>query len=118
MSGLFIFFSAFVSWIRYYSSFPKDLRHIFSVKNSHMGHFAKSLGLKEPPNSFAKYHTAPKAPQPINRLTNKESRDTKSKPAKRPAGSGKPTTKHNPKTICLTTSEFGSGLPPMKKRKI
>lgn len=83
-----------------------------------MGHFAKSLGLKEPPNSFAKYHTAPKAPQAVNRLTNKDRETSNSKPAKRSAGSGKQAAKHNPKTICLTTSEFGSGLPPMKKRKV
>lgn len=67
----FCFFSltAFVSWLRYISSFPKDLRHIFNVKNAHMGHYAKSLALREPPKSFTKEFSKPKAPLPQNRLT-------------------------------------------------
>lgn len=51
------------------SSFPKDLRSIFNVKNVHMGHYAKSLGIREPPKSFVKMHSEPKQPLPTNRLT-------------------------------------------------
>lgn len=51
------------------SSFPKDLRTIFNVKNTHMGHYAKSLALREPPKSFTKEFSKPKAPLPQNRLT-------------------------------------------------
>lgn len=61
--------TAFVSWLRYISSFPKDLRTIFNVKNAHMGHYAKSLALREPPKSFTKQFSQPKAPLPQNRLT-------------------------------------------------
>lgn len=66
---LIIFVSAFVSWLRFISSFPKELRSIFNVKNSHMGHYAKSLGLREAPKSFTKEFSKPKAPLPNNRLT-------------------------------------------------
>lgn len=34
-----------------------------------MGHYAKSLGLREPPKSFTKHHSAPKPVLPTNRLT-------------------------------------------------
>lgn len=34
-----------------------------------MGHYAKSLGLREPPKAFTKQFSVPKAPLPNNRLT-------------------------------------------------
>lgn len=83
-----------------------------------MGHFAKSFGLKEPPKSFAKHHSTPKPVQPQNRLSYKGNSDDKKGGAgvKRyqPTGSNIP--KKNPKTICLMTSEFDSGMKPIKKR--
>ncbi|XP_055304759.1 probable ATP-dependent RNA helicase CG8611 [Sitodiplosis mosellana] len=117
---------AFVSWLRYISSFPKDLRHIFNVKNAHMGHYAKSLALREPPKSFTKEFSKPKAPLPQNRLTytdrsttKKSERVTDSKTVKQ-NGIKRPApglAKFVSKSISLSTSEFDSGLPPLKKRK-
>ncbi|XP_002023596.2 probable ATP-dependent RNA helicase CG8611 [Drosophila persimilis] len=60
---------AFVSWMKFYSTFPKELKPIFNVRIAHMGHFAKSFALKEAPTKFAGKHAAPKAPPPTNRLT-------------------------------------------------
>lgn len=60
---------AFVSWTKFYTTFPKELKPIFNVKNAHMGHFAKSFGLKDQPSSFTKKHSAPKPALPTNRLT-------------------------------------------------
>ncbi|KAH8238554.1 hypothetical protein KR032_009701, partial [Drosophila birchii] len=60
---------AFVSWMKFYSTFPKELKPIFNVRIAHMGHFAKSFALKEAPSKFAAKHAAPKAPPPTNRLT-------------------------------------------------
>lgn len=51
---------AFVSWVRYYSNFPKELRRIFSIKAVNMGHYAKCLGLRDPPKQFMRQHTGPK----------------------------------------------------------
>lgn len=65
----FFIFLAFVSWTKFYTTFPKELKPIFNVKNAHMGHFAKSFGLKDQPTSFTKKHTVPKPPPPTNRLT-------------------------------------------------
>lgn len=63
------FFAAFVSWMKFYSTFPKELKPIFNVRIAHMGHFAKSFALKEAPTKFAHKHAAPKAAPPTNRLT-------------------------------------------------
>ncbi|EDV46489.1 probable ATP-dependent RNA helicase CG8611 [Drosophila erecta] len=60
---------AFVSWMKFYSTFPKELKPIFNVRIAHMGHFAKSFALKEAPSKFAAQHAAPKAAPPTNRLT-------------------------------------------------
>jgi ATP-dependent RNA helicase DDX31/DBP7 len=41
--------AAYQSHIRYYSTHSKDVKYIFHVKNLHLGHLAKSFGLKEKP---------------------------------------------------------------------
>lgn len=87
-----------------------------------MGHYAKSLALREAPNSFVKRHTAPKPVAAINRLTytdDKERREQVSNGKKRQHTTGKNVNlkKFITKSISLTTSEFDSGMPPMKKRK-
>ncbi|XP_050099293.1 probable ATP-dependent RNA helicase CG8611 [Anopheles aquasalis] len=51
---------AFVSWVRYYSNFPKELRRMFAIRAIHMGHYAKCLGLRDPPKKFMSDHTGPR----------------------------------------------------------
>jgi len=43
---------AYVSFVRSYASFPKDVRHIFSFKALHLGHIAKCFGLRDPPSQI------------------------------------------------------------------
>lgn len=50
---------AFVSWVRYYSNFPKELRRIFSIKAIHMGHYAQCLGLRDAPKQLMQSYTGP-----------------------------------------------------------
>jgi len=40
---------AYISFIRSYSSYSSDMKKIFHVKNLHIGHVAKSFGLREAP---------------------------------------------------------------------
>ncbi|XP_059617245.1 probable ATP-dependent RNA helicase CG8611 isoform X2 [Phlebotomus argentipes] len=108
---------AFVSWIRFYSAFPKDLRHIFNRREIHMGHFAKSLGLREPPSKFARNFTAPKAQKPVNRLTFGHKGDDDDADEDVRSG-GASLAKFATQSRSLTTSEFDSGmLPGRRKRK-
>ena len=41
---------AYVSFVRSYASYPKEVREIFSFKALHLGHVAKSFGLRDPPS--------------------------------------------------------------------
>merc|ERR1712141_914368 len=43
---------AYVSYVRSYASYPKDVRHIFSFKALHLGHIAKCFGLRDPPSQI------------------------------------------------------------------
>lgn len=43
------FFPAYTSWIRFYSSYPRDMRQIFNRRDLHLGHYAKSFALRETP---------------------------------------------------------------------
>ncbi|XP_067619015.1 probable ATP-dependent RNA helicase CG8611 [Eurosta solidaginis] len=125
---------AFVSWTKFYSTFPKELKSIFNIKNAHMGHFAKSFGLKDQPKTFTKKHSEPKPQPPTNRLTYTERDPEKIKIEKRAKKRRFATTVTNevrnsnlpqgnklvkmlPASRALTTSEFDSGLPTLKKRK-
>lgn len=118
---------AFVSWMKFYSTFPKQLKPIFNIKVAHMGHFAKSFGLKDEPTSFMKKHSAPKAPPPTNRLTYTERNPEKIKEEKKTRKRLYATTVTGPmpaklnkfitNSRALTTSEYDSGLPKIKRKK-
>ncbi|XP_022106031.1 probable ATP-dependent RNA helicase DDX31 isoform X2 [Acanthaster planci] len=41
---------AFQSFVRAYATYPASLKHIFHVKKLHLGHTAKSFGLREAPS--------------------------------------------------------------------
>ena len=38
--------------MRSYSCYTRDLKHIFHLKNLHLGHVAKSFGLRQSPNAI------------------------------------------------------------------
>lgn len=42
--------SAFLSFTRAYATHGKETKHIFHIKNLHLGHLAKTFGLKDPPS--------------------------------------------------------------------
>ena len=43
----------FKSFIRSYSTHSKDTKHIFNIKNLHLGHVAKTFALREAPSMVA-----------------------------------------------------------------
>ncbi|CAG2190179.1 DBP7 [Mytilus edulis] len=47
---------AFQSFVRAYSTYPSSLKHIFHIKNIHLGHLAKSFALREAPTSITVSH--------------------------------------------------------------
>lgn len=85
---LFLSLTAYVSWVRYYSNFQKELRNIFCIKAIHLGHYAKCLGLSEAPKQLLQYHTdtkqekASKASSQRSRNSNKLHRRDENKQSK------------------------------------
>lgn len=43
---------AYTSWMRFYSSYPREMRDCFNRKDLHLGHYAKSFALREPPQKI------------------------------------------------------------------
>lgn len=41
------------SFVRAYATYPSDLKHIFHIKNLHLGHVAKSFALRETPKEMS-----------------------------------------------------------------
>ena len=41
-----------MSFVRFYASYPVDARGVFSFKALHLGHYAKSFALKDPPSQI------------------------------------------------------------------
>lgn len=93
----------YTSWVRFYASYSKDLRHIFNFKQIHLGHFAKSFALRD----------APTAISGIGKPKNKEEIRTK-KIAMQKERSFKQKSNFSKKQML---SEFDSGLPQRKTNK-
>lgn len=52
--------TAFQSFVRAYATYPSDLKTIFHVRNLHLGHLAKSFGLREAPSNINDKRGKPK----------------------------------------------------------
>lgn len=49
---VYSFSPAYVSFIRSYASYPKEVREMFNFKALHLGHYAKSMGLRDAPSTL------------------------------------------------------------------
>ncbi|XP_076062134.1 ATP-dependent DNA helicase DDX31 [Oratosquilla oratoria] len=43
---------SYISFVRSYASYPKEVRLMFNFKSLHLGHYAKSTGLREAPSAL------------------------------------------------------------------
>lgn len=43
---------AYISFVRFYASYPIDSRTVFNFKALHLGHYAKSFALRDPPSQI------------------------------------------------------------------
>lgn len=57
----FLCVAAYQSFVRAYATYPSNLKHIFHVKNLHLGHVAKSFGLREAPKELFQSKKQPRA---------------------------------------------------------
>ncbi|XP_076232375.1 ATP-dependent DNA helicase DDX31 isoform X2 [Calliopsis andreniformis] len=111
---------AYVSWMRFYSSYPRDMREIFNRRDLHLGHFAKSFALRETPQRIGGigkrvHEKEASKTQHGNRLANERPDGVPAKKPKRQDDA--PRMGLLKKVRMLNTSEYGSGLEPVKKPK-
>ena len=57
----FLCVAAYQSFVRAYATYPSNLKKIFHVKNLHLGHVAKSFGLREAPKELFQSKKQPRA---------------------------------------------------------
>lgn len=118
---------AYVSWVRFYSSYPRDMREIFNRKDLHLGHYAKSFALRDPPQKIGGIG---KTLRETNSSKEHNNRLSNERPSKRPIdqqkqqqqqsrGSGISGNKSHllKRSRMLNVSEYGDGLEPTKKSK-
>ncbi|XP_046614736.1 probable ATP-dependent RNA helicase DDX31 [Neodiprion virginianus] len=111
---------AYVSWIRFYASYPKDMREIFDRRELHLGHFAKSFGLRDPPQKIGGVGKTIQHDDIKNKIhNNRLSNERPKKIFTKKQGGGGPGSKPNAlkKVRMLNTSEYASGLETVKKQK-
>lgn len=98
---------AYVSFVRSYASYPKEVREMFNFKALHLGHYAKSMGLRDSPAALGA-GAAFKAKREMKEK--RERREKKRKIQVMNQRSG-----NLPKTASM--SEFDSGLDSLPKMK-
>ncbi|EFN87010.1 Probable ATP-dependent RNA helicase DDX31 [Harpegnathos saltator] len=112
---------AYASWVCFYSSYPRDMREIFNRKALHLGHYAKSFALRDPPQRIGGIskrlrEEESSRPKHNNRLSNKPSDGVSQKVPKGQDGEGQRTGLLK-RVRMLNISEYDSGLEPLKKPK-
>ncbi|XP_068166756.1 ATP-dependent DNA helicase DDX31 [Antennarius striatus] len=96
---------ALQSFLRAYTTYPAHLKHIFHIRFLHLGHTAKSFGLRDAPVGLSAI-TGPPGPKNLKKKRNQNQKS----PVK---NSGRPRDKRFPpgrRELRLFRSEFSSGL--------
>ncbi|XP_011256836.2 probable ATP-dependent RNA helicase CG8611 [Camponotus floridanus] len=113
-------YKAYTSWMRFYSSYPRDMREIFNRKELHLGHYAKSFALRDSPHRIGGIGKKLREkeglkPNHNNRL-HKPSDGVPQKEQRKQNGDRQRTGLLK-RARMLNTSEYDSGLGPIKKSK-
>lgn len=98
--------SALQSFLRAYTTYPSSLKHIFHIRNLHLGHAAKSFGLRDAPQGLASSITT----NPANCKNSKKGKDKDKRTPPR-----KLTSKE--RVSNLMRSEYVSGIEGESKSK-
>lgn len=98
---------AYVSFVRSYASYPKEVREMFNFKALHLGHYAKSMGLRDSPAALGA-GAAFKAKREMKERREKKEKKRKIQVMNQRCG-------NLPKTASM--SEFDSGLDSLPKIK-
>ncbi|XP_063288558.1 probable ATP-dependent RNA helicase DDX31 [Pelobates fuscus] len=94
---------ALQSYIRSYATYPKNLKHIFHIRSLHLGHVAKSFGLRDAPHNLS--HQLAEGPKKQGKAKQKRSNGRKKVGTKERFSN-------------LLRSEYASGFAPKTKKKL
>ncbi|XP_057667803.1 probable ATP-dependent RNA helicase CG8611 [Diorhabda carinulata] len=103
--------NAYSSWSRFYNTYSNKMRPIFDFKKANLGHYVTSFALKETPTAVARLVKGQFVKKESRRLNKKLANHENDIPLQ------KPPKKKKIKSVSLSTSEFSSGLEPVKKKK-
>ncbi|KAK0180008.1 hypothetical protein PV327_005695 [Microctonus hyperodae] len=113
---------AYTSWVRFYSTYPRDMREIFNRRDLHLGHYAKSFALRDPPQRIGiigkqLQEKNPSKVEHNNRLSVKRPEHNNQKQQRGNNEYRGPKPGLLKRSRMLNTSEYGDGLEPIKKSK-
>lgn len=97
--------SALQCFLRAYTTYPSSLKHIFHIRMLHLGHAAKSFGLRDAPQGLASSIST----NPANSKHSKKAKDKAKSPPKKLTA--------NQRVSNLMRSEFDSGMDGQSKAK-
>ncbi|XP_005749232.1 probable ATP-dependent RNA helicase DDX31 isoform X2 [Pundamilia nyererei] len=102
---------ALQSFLRAYTTYPAHLKHIFHIRSLHLGHAAKSFGLRDAPQGL----TAAAGPgaSGSHRKNQNQARKQTGSPAKKLTGKKR----FGQREVRLIRSEFSSGLESRDAKK-
>ncbi|KAM9394395.1 ATP-dependent DNA helicase DDX31 isoform 1-T2 [Pholidichthys leucotaenia] len=109
---------ALQSFLRSYTTYPTHLKHAFHIRALHLGHVAKSFGLRDAPQGLsATTVSGTTKTRNKNRARNRSwmGKRTRSPMKKRQTQTGGKRSAH--KELHLLRSEFSSGMVAAKKKK-
>uniref|UniRef100_A0A1A8KFE1 ATP-dependent RNA helicase n=1 Tax=Nothobranchius kuhntae TaxID=321403 RepID=A0A1A8KFE1_NOTKU len=107
---------ALQSFLRAYATYPAQLKHIFHIRSLHLGHAAKSFGLRDAPQGLGA-SSGPKGRRNTDHSKN-QTRGTSRSPVKnKDKMSGKSKLFSGRREAALLRSEFSSGLERRKALK-
>uniref|UniRef100_UPI0037E960E5 ATP-dependent DNA helicase DDX31 n=1 Tax=Semicossyphus pulcher TaxID=241346 RepID=UPI0037E960E5 len=109
---------ALQSFLRAYTTYPTNLKHIFHIRSLHLGHTAKSFGLRDAPQGLSTNTGPAKGPAAKNKNKNKNQARSPAKNQNKATSSqtagqsraGEKRFSPGQRELSLFRSEFSSGL--------
>ncbi|XP_037536747.1 probable ATP-dependent RNA helicase DDX31 [Nematolebias whitei] len=100
---------ALQSFLRAYTAYPTPLKHIFHIRSLHLGHTAKSFGLRDAPQGLSS-SSGPRGPGNKGRTQNQGRNRAETPHKNQNQTAGKKKFHPGRREVVLLRSEFSSGL--------
>ncbi|KAM3610248.1 uncharacterized protein V6R79_001336 [Siganus canaliculatus] len=109
--------NALQSFLRAYTTYPAPLKHIFHIRRLHLGHTAKSFGLRDTPQGLSAAAGLGPGPAGARRPGKNQARRPGRNQNQLPRRPGQKRVSAGQREAGLLRSEFSSGLEPRHAKK-